>query len=267
MVGSKPLDAWDSGEQYELYVGRWSRKVAEPFLAWLEVPAGSRWLDVGCGTGALVQSVLTCCNPLSVVGIDRSPDFISHNQGVIDDSRVRLEVADAVNLQFNEDEFDAAISGLVINFVSDPNAALSGMKRVTKSGGVVGVYVWDYAGRMEMMRHFWDAATEQDESILKLDEGKRFPLCNPEPLKELFDSTGLLSSEVWLIEIDTQFRDFDDYWTPFLGGQGPAPSYTMSLDEKNRQQLRDSVRKRLPIQEDGTIHLKATAWAAKGIAP
>ncbi|HMM42473.1 MAG TPA: hypothetical protein PKA95_11270, partial [Thermomicrobiales bacterium] len=60
------------------------------------------------------------------------------------------------------------------------------------------------------------------------------------------------------------FASFEEFWRPFLGGQGPAPSYTMSLDEYRRAALRERVRAGLPIGEDGTIRLVARAWAARG---
>lgn len=117
---------------------------------------------------------------------------------------------------------------------------------------------------MELMRIFWDAAVELDRDAAKLDEGVRFPLCRAEPLAQLFAGAGLRAVEVEPLDIPTPFADFDDYWQPFLGGQGPAPAYAMSLDEAARSRLRDRVRERLPIATDGSISLTARAWAARG---
>ena len=139
------------------------------------------------------------------------------------------------------------------------------MKRVTSPGGSIAAYVWDYLDGMEMMRHFWDAATELDEGAASLDEGVRFPICNPEPLRSLWEEAGLDDVAVAPIETDTVFRDFDDLWTPFLGGQGPAPTYTMSLDEPARDALRELLRERLPVEPDGSIHLRARAWGVRGV--
>ena len=114
------------------------------------------------------------------------------------------------------------------------------------------------------MRHFWDAAVALDPAIADLDEGRRFPLCRPEPLAALFREAGLRAVEVRAIDVPTHFRDFDDYWSPFLGGQGPAPTYCMALDEERRTRLRERLRASLPTDSDGTIRLLARAWAVRG---
>ena len=141
------------------------------------------------------------------------------------------------------------------------------MVRVVRPGGIVAAYVWDYAGRMELMRYFWDAAVELDPAAGALDEGLRFPLCQPAPLAELFEGAGLQRVEGREIEVPTRFKDFDDYWSPFLGGQGPAPGYAMSLDEPRRAALRELIRSRLPIAADGSISLVARAFAVRGTRP
>jgi len=130
----------------------------------------------------------------------------------------------------------------------------------------VAVYVWDYAGDMEMMRRFWDAAVALDPAALDKDEARRFPLCRPEPLAALFGDAGLAQVEVRAIDVQTIFRDFDDYWMPFLGGQGPAPTYCMSLTEDHRAALRERIRATLPFRQDGSVPMVARAWAARGTA-
>ena len=78
-------------------------------------------------------------------------------------------------------------------------------------------------------------------------------LCHPEALQTAFRDAGLSAIRVVPIDIPTRFMDFDDYWAPFLGGQGPAPAYAMSLDEASRNRLRDRIRTRLPTGSDGSI--------------
>jgi hypothetical protein len=117
------------------------------------------------------------------------------------------------------------------------------------------------------MRYFWDAAVALDPAAFDLDEGRRFPLCAPEPLSEVFAQAGLRAVEVRPIDVPTRFRDFDDYWSPFLGGQAPAPGYAMSLSEDRRSRLCDRIHSQLPVAPDGTIQLIARAWAIKGRAP
>ena len=158
---------------------------------------------------------------------------------------------------------DVVVSGLVLNFVPDPAAGLAEMRRTATTGATIAAYVWDYAGKMELMRYFWDTAVELNPDAHRLDEGVRFPLCRPEALKDAFEGAGLGEIEIAPIDIDTRFPNFNDYWAPFLGGQGPAPSYAMSLDESSRARLRDRLRERLRTQGDGSISLVARAWATK----
>jgi SAM-dependent methyltransferase len=187
-----------------------------------------------------------------------------HAREQVGDARATFQVADAQALSFEDDRFDAAVSGLVLNFIPSPERALAEMVRVVRPSGTVAVYVWDYAGEMQLMRRFWDAAAALDAKARDLDEGLRFPICRPEPLERLFRDAGLEDVAVRSVDVPTVFRDFDDYWSPFLGAQGPAPSYAMSLDEEQRVALRERIRAGLPAADDGSIHLTARAWAARG---
>jgi SAM-dependent methyltransferase len=256
------FDTWERGSPYERYVGRWSRQVAPKFLSWLNIPAGRRWLDVGCGTGALGAAIVDRCSPSSVAGVEPSDGFLETAKKNLA-GRAALHQGSATAIPLNDASVDVVVSGLVLNFVPDQRAALLEMARVTGKGGTIAAYVWDYAGKMELMRFFWDAAVELDPDAAKLDEGVRFPLCRPEALEELFASTGLEEVEAKPIDIPTAFANFDDYWEPFLGGQGPAPAYVMSLDETARVRLRDRIRERLPIAANGSISLVARAWAGR----
>ncbi|HEX9596537.1 MAG TPA: class I SAM-dependent methyltransferase [Anaerolineales bacterium] len=258
-------DIWASGETYERYVGRWSRLVSPQFINWLAVPDGSRWLDVGCGTGALSQTILDLSNPEKVKGLDRSEGFIAFAQENNSDPRASFDVADAQALSDESDSYDAVVSALMLNFVPQPEKAASEMARVARPGGVMAAYVWDYAGEMQLMRTFWDTAAALDADAAQHNEGSRFALCRPEPLQLLFEGAGLGDVNVHAIDIPTVFRNFEDYWTPFLGGVGPAPSYVLSLNEQRRTQLRDRIRESLPIAPDGSISLLARAWAVRGI--
>ena len=250
-------DVWAVGEAYDGYVGRWSRAVAVEFVRWLGVPAGARWLDVGCGTGALAEAILAGAEPDAVVGVDPSAGFVgvakTRNPGA------EFHVGDARAIPLGDNGFDAVVSGLALNFVPEPVRAVAECIRVAKAGGVVAAYVWDYAEGMEMMRHFWDVAAELDPAAERLDEGRRFSMCRPEGLRELWAGMGDVAVEA--IEIATVFRGFGDFWQPFLGGQGAAPGYAMSLSEDQRAELRKRLRERLG---EGEIALRARAWAAKG---
>ncbi|MBE0626964.1 MAG: methyltransferase domain-containing protein [Burkholderiales bacterium] len=255
-------DTWERGNPYEQYVGRWSRQLAPLFLSWLGIPAGRRWLDVGCGTGALCAAVLDHCAPASVAGVEPSAGFLKASIENLA-HRAALHQGSAAAIPLDDGSVDVVVSGLVLNFVPDLRAALAEMARVTEQGGTIAAYVWDYAGKMELMRHFWDAAVELDAAAAAMDEGVRFPVCRREALAELFASAGLHGTEVSAIEISTPFASFEDYWAPFLGGQGPAPAYAMALDETARARLRERIRARIPLRADGSISLTARAWAVR----
>jgi SAM-dependent methyltransferase len=257
-------ETWSSGANYESYVGRWSRLVAREFITWLAVSSAKRWLDVGCGSGALTQTILDVAQPIAVTSVDPAEGFLAYARATITDPRTAFLAGDAQALPVESDAYDAVVSGLVLNFVPDPARAVDEMARATRSGGTVAVYVWDYAGEMQFMRYFWDAAAAVNPMARELDEGSRFPVCHPEALERLFAAANLRDVTTRAIDIATNFRTFDDYWKPFLGGQGAAPSYLMALDTERRAAVRERIRATLPTAPDGSISLMARAWAARG---
>ena len=259
-----PTEAWDSGSAYEQYAGRWSRKVASEFLRWLALPPHLSWADVGCGTGAVTSTILAACEPTSVRGIDSSAGFVAQARQRVPAPQAVFEVGDATRLPLPSGGCDATVSGLALNFVPDPGAMAREMARVTKPGGRVAMYVWDYAGGMQMMRHFWDVAIAVSPRDARLDQAERFPLCQPRPLQDLLERVGLVSVAVRAIEIPTVFTSFDDYWTPFLGRTGAAPTYLASVTDEVRQEIRRHLEARLNSPGGGPIALTARAWAVQG---
>jgi SAM-dependent methyltransferase len=259
-------DPWNAGPAYEAYVGRWSRLVARDLVRNLDAPPHARWLDAGCGTGALIQAILDEASPRLVVGVDRTVPFVRHARAMLAGPRLAFLAGDALALPVASGGFDVIVSGLVLNFVADPARMVAEMVRAARARGTVAIYVWDYAGRMEMLRHFWDAAVALDPEAAALDEGVRFPVCAPTALRELLTGAGLSEVTTQAIDVVTRFRDFDDCWSPFLGGQGPAPGYVAGLPAEGRAALRASLRSRLPVAGDGSISLVARAWAARGLA-
>jgi SAM-dependent methyltransferase len=265
--GAHAGDVWAVGAAYDAYVGRWSRLVAGDFLAWIDVPADRRWLDVGCGTGALAETIVGRMAPRELLGVDLSEGFVAHARARVADPRARFEVGDAQALPVADGSFDATVSALVLNFTAAPERMVAEMARASRRGGTVALYVWDYAGGMQLMRFFWEAARALDPGAATLDEGARFPVCAPAPLEALFTAAGLAGVETRAIDVPTIFRDFDDCWSPFLGGQGPAPTYAMSLPRDRRDALRERLRAGLPVASDGSIPLAARAWAVRGRRP
>jgi ubiquinone/menaquinone biosynthesis C-methylase UbiE len=267
MATERSGDLWAAGDAYEPYVGRWSRAVAHEFLHWLNLPPGLAWLDIGCGTGALSRAILDDVAPGSVIAVDSSAGFLDYARQCIPDPRITFQLGDAQALPLPDHSVDAAVSGLVLNFVPDKARSVAELKRVVRPGGTVALYVWDYADKMELIRYFWDAASAIDPKSGPLDEALRFPICHPEPLMKLFRDSGFADIDVLAIDVPTVFRDFDDYWLPFLGGQGPAPGYCMNLSPDQREALRVWLRDSLPIRADGSIALIARAFAIRATVP
>jgi len=257
-------DKWTGGEAYEMYVGRWSRLIGERFLAWLAAPRDARWLDLGCGTGALTSQIISECAPRTVTGIDPSQGFLDVARQQVEDGKVEFRQGSGDELPFQENTLDIAVSGFVFNFLPDRLQTLRELARVVSPGGIIAAYVWDYAGHAQFMRFFWDAAVALDPDARDQHEGLRFPICQPGPLGAQFSEAGLRDVQTDAIDIPTAFADFDDYWAPFLSGVGPAPGYCVGLTEGARERLRACLQETLPVDADGRILLAARAWAVRG---
>ena len=259
-------DTWARGSPYEQYIGRWSRKIAPLFLDWLSQPQRKSWLDVGCGTGALSAAIADRCSPSRLVGVEPSEAFLKSASESLGE-KAALQLGDAAAIPLPNTAVDCVVSGLVLNFVPDVAAALVEMRRVTKPGGLIAAYVWDYEGKMDLIRHFWDGAVSLDADARRLHEGARFPICKPMALTRAFKSAGLEQIEVRALDAVAEFGSFEEYWLPFLGGQGPAPAYAMSLDEELRSRLKAAVRAQVPEAPDGRISLCIRAWAIRALTP
>lgn len=261
-------DTWSAGDHYDRYMGRWSRRIAPLFLEWVQAPPGQNWLEVGCGTGALTAAILDRCHPADLVGIDPSDGFLAQARANVPDPRASFQRADAQALPLADASRDIAVSGLVLNFVPDRPKALAEMRRVTRRGGRIAFYVWDYpGGGIAFMRAFWTAAVALDPAAADLTEARRFGFCTRQDLVQLAASCGLADVESTALETDTVFADFDDYWQPFTLGAGPAPGYCASLDSDARERLKEHLRASLTFGPDGSLHLTARAWGVKATAP
>ncbi|WLQ16453.1 class I SAM-dependent methyltransferase [Hahella aquimaris] len=258
-------DKWDAAASYEAFMGRWSRRIAVEYLSWLNAPPGLHWLDVGCGTGALTRAICDVAQPASVIGCDPAEPFIAFAREQALDLPASFIAAGVGSLPRHPGGFDCVTSMFALNFFPNAEAALHEMQTAAAPGAIVSACVWDYAQGMEFLRYFWDAATAQDPAAKELDESPRFPLCHPDKLTQLFSQTGFHGIQCEPVEIPTLFTHFDDYWLPFLGATGPAPTYIDSLSADLRNAIADTLRKTLPIQPDGTIPLKAKAWAIRGV--
>ena len=258
-------DSWEAGDAYESYMGRWSRPLARAFIAWLAPSRGARWLEVGCGTGALTSAICDMADPAAVLACDPSEPFVGHARKTVRSDRVTFVVAGADDLPDGADGVDYVVSGLALNFFPDPGRALERLTQRLRPRGRVAAYVWDYAEGIEFLRRFWDEAVALDPSASDLHEGRRFPICRPDRLEALAAGAGLAHVEVDALEIATRFHDFQDFWKPFLSGTGPAPAYVAALPQEQRDRLRDRLAGRLAAAADGSIELKARAWAVNGM--
>jgi SAM-dependent methyltransferase len=257
------MDQWTSGAQYDQWMGRWSRLVAQEFLNWLELPAGLRWLDVCCGSGVITEAIVERNVPATVVGVDASPEQISFARQHHAYPEVRFETADAMALPFPDSSFDVAVCGLGLNFLPSPSGALEEFRRVTKPGGAIAVYVWDYAHGATFLRQFWDAAIAIDGEAATSDQAYRFPMCTPEGLHSLFEQAKLEGLTSHALDVTTRFTSFDDYWEPLLTRQGSAPGYLAARDQQTQTAIRERLKTVLPANPQGAIELPARAWAMR----
>ena len=167
----------------------------------------------------------------------------------------------------DEPAFDVAVSSLVLNFLPDPLAGAREMTALLRPGGTVAAAVWDYAEGMELLRRFWEAASRLDPAARLLDEGVRFPLCNPARLVALFQAVGLEDVRGGEVTIATEFDSFEDYWRPLLGGTGPVPAYVAALSPERRGELETALRTALRFTHTGHLRLRARAWTVRGRVP
>lgn len=259
-------DKWAAGVTYEDFMGRWSRLLAPRFVSWLPVRPTAHWLDVGCGTGALSDAICAGARPASVVACDPSESFVEYARQHRVDRQISFIVAAVGQLPTRPGGFDSVTSAFALNFFPKPEAAIEEMRRIAATDGLVSACVWDYADRMEFLRRFWDSAAIVDPNASDLDEGRRFPICRPDALIALFRNAGLGRVVCDSIEIPTRFSTFTEFWAPFLGGTGPAPSYVASLEPRQRDALAEHLERSLPRNADGAICLVAKAWVVRGIA-
>jgi len=256
---------FSASDAYERFMGRWSRQLAPVFLAFADIRPGDVVLDAGCGTGALASAVLTVPGT-RVVGVDPSGAYLEAARAHGAAPRATFEEGDIQRLRFADAEFDRTLSMLVVNFVPDPARALGEMARVTRPGGVVAAAVWDYGDGMEMLRVFWDEAVAFDPATEPRDE-RHMPLSRSGELETLWRDHGLTAVEAAALRIPLVFSSFDDFWLPFVGGQGPAGAYASALAEDRRAALRERLRARLAMDPAGSLTLDARAWAVKGVVP
>jgi len=252
---------------YDQFMGRWSRLLAPRVVQFAEIPIQGYILDVGCGIGALAFTIAEMMPGCRVIGIDSSKEYINYAKSRNNSCMVHFEIGDIQNLAYSDATFDNTLSLLVLNFVPNPARAVSEMARVTKSSGKVVGAVWDYDDRMQMLRLFWDAVLEVDGKAA-LSHEKHMPLCRAGELSGLWKSTGLDNVNEQSLEIKMDFKSFQDYWEPFLLGQGPAGAYLKQVSHDNLIILREAVKRQLGIRDEtAPFTLDGRVWAVRGSTP
>jgi SAM-dependent methyltransferase len=255
---------FSKAEAYERFMGRWSQLLAPALITFADVRERDAVLDVGSGTGSLARAIAARFPSARVTGVDPASDYVSYATQKLGSDHLRFEVGDARQLEHSNAAFDKVLSSLSLNFVPNSARALREMIRVTKQGGVVAAAVWDYAGGMQMLRVFWDEARGIDSEVAPRDESNT-PLCREGALASLWREEGLQGVQATQLTVVLQFASFDDYWAPFLLGQGPAGAYVASLSRAQQVELAQRLRKRLIGDgPDQAIEMPSRAWAVKG---
>jgi SAM-dependent methyltransferase len=253
-----------SADAYDRYIGRYSRQLARALIAAAGVVPGQRALDVGCGPGGLTSELVALLGAGHVAAVDPSPSFAEACRQRHPGADVRDGPGET--LPFADGSFDHALAQLVVNFMSDAHAGVREMARVTRAGGIVAAAVWDYAGKMTLLRTFWDAAIALDPAASERDEGRAMAYCTPAELEGLWSVVGLEDVEVVPVVVGAAYEHFEDLWSPLEYGVGPAGAYAAALSPERRAALKDELRRRLDVG-DSPFELTARAWVATGRVP
>ena len=251
-----------SGDAYDSFMGRYSRPLAAAFADFVGVKPGHSAVDVGCGPGALTRVLVDRLGADHVVAVDPSEQFVDACRASFPGVEVRIGRAEAIPV--GDGSVDVALAQLVLHFVSKPRDAAVEMRRVLRPGGVAGACVWDFEGGMELLRHFWDAALTVDPDAP--DEARVMSFGRAGETAELFESAGFERVRESVLEVEAAYRDFDELWTSFLGGVGPAGAYLVSLDGHQQDAVRAELFDHVGSPA-GAFTLGATAHAATGRAP
>lgn len=254
-----------SADAYDRLVGRYSPQLAAALIDFAGVAPGMRALDVGCGPGAVARELAKRLGASSVAASDPSQPFVDACRARLREVEVVLAPAEA--LPFDDGAFDAVVSQLVVNFMTDPAAGVAEMARVTRAGsGIVAACVWDYAGEMTLLRAFWDAAREVDpERGAAADEGLVMPWCGDGELADLWREAGLRDVRSGALTVSAAYDGFDDLWSPFPTGIAPSGAFCRSLGAGGQAVLRDALRRRLGVSDE-PFELTARAWVVAGTA-
>jgi len=252
------------GEAYERLMGNFTRSAGEVFLDWLSLSKALSWVDVGCGTGAFTRLLLDRCAPRHVDAIDPSEEQIAYARGTPAAKRVSFRVGDAQSLPFRNGEFDAGVMALVITFVPDPNKAVAELKRLTKPGGTIATYMWDFFNK-GFPQHPLREALEKTGVEVPAQPGH--VNSRMENMEGFFRNAGLADVAARVIEVELTYADFDEYWFAQTALANYIVQQIRKMPAPDVERLKDGLRKSLPKDAIGRIIAKARANAVKGRVP
>ena len=255
--------AFTEGAAYERFMGPWTRAVGAVFLDWLAIPQGQRWLDIGCGTGVFTELILEKAAPSEIVAIDPAPAQVAFAREKPIGRRADFRIADAANLPFDDEGFDVVASALALNFIPEREKSVAEMRRVTRPGGCVAGFVWDFCGPLAATRHVANVLREMEAKVAPMPGVKSTRL---EALGPLFEQAGLADVELRAIEVELTYPDFEAYWRRFIENPTPASLFVRDLPPADKEVFREKVSASLPAAPDGTVTFSARANAVKGFA-
>jgi SAM-dependent methyltransferase len=261
MASSADVYQATDGAAYEVFLGRRSRRLAEKVVDFAAFADDGALLDVGCGTGSLAGAMAARWPQRRIVGVDFSEAFLAFARSRGLGEAIVFEHGDATALPYDD--------GAFADFIPNCEAAVAEMRRVTCRHGIVAAAVLDFRGGAVFQRLFWDTACGIDPQAIE----RRARLFAAKPalpggLRDLFVAAGLVRIEEGLITFRMDYDNFDDYWRPLLGGQGPIGSYVAGLAGDLQGRLKAAVQAAYCAgAPDGPRAMSATAWAVRGIVP
>ena len=268
MTNADPPPIYSDGEAYEMSMGKWSRASSPQFIDWLATEFRLRWLDVGCGTGALCEVIQNSCEPREYVGVDAAEAQLAFARSKHSNAKARFQTDDALALSFHDDEFDAAVSAHVINFVPEPQKMVAEMKRVVAPSGIVATWTWDIAGNKMVSQHIIAAVSARRPTQLKrTDAQQQVDTTRPEVMNQIFLDVGLEDVRTTSFDTVVTYQDFDDYWNSNTAIKYPILHSINEMTDEDRERFMTEVKALVPIASDGTIQYTVSTVGAKGIVP
>jgi SAM-dependent methyltransferase len=256
---------YEDGEAYERGMGIWSQLAGQEFFGWLAPEPGLRWLDVGCGSGAFTELIARQCAPSELQGLDPAEAQLDYARQRLGTRGAMFHQGDAMALPFEDGGFDAAVMALVIFFVPDPSKGVAEMARVTRPGGTVSSYAWDFDG----------GGFPYEPIQAEMRAVGMTPPRPPSPdashtatLISLWESAGLEEIQSSEIKVRRTFVDFEDFWSASTGTGALKPTIS-AMAQEDLAQLKAKVKVKvgLGLKANGPVTHEGRANVIQGRVP